>query len=63
MMESWDKELDRLRRENILLRNQNAQLQLDIADLSAEGHRLRQERERLHGRRAATRPNPLGGGQ
>ena len=40
-----------------------AQLQSDIMDLSAETDRLRQERERLHGRRAQQAPNPLGGGQ
>ena len=49
-----------LQRENLYLRNRVAQLTDDVADLSAENQRLRQERERLHGRRAA---NPLGDGQ
>jgi outer membrane murein-binding lipoprotein Lpp len=40
-----------------------AQLSADVTDLSAENNRLRQERERLHGRQAAHRPDPLGGGQ
>jgi hypothetical protein len=54
---------DDLRRENLYLRYRVAQLTADVADLSAENLRLRQERERLHGRQAARLPNPLGGGQ
>lgn len=52
-----------LARENAYLKTRVAQLTSDIADLAAEVDRLRQERERLHGRRAARAPNPLGGGQ
>ena len=52
-----------LQRENAYLKQRVAQLQSDIMDLSAETDRLRQERERLHGRRAQQAPNPLGGGQ
>ena len=54
---------DELRRENLYLRDRVAQLTVDITDLSAENVRLRQERERLHGRQAAPKPNPLAGGQ
>ncbi|HEV7383331.1 MAG TPA: hypothetical protein VGN89_00520 [Phenylobacterium sp.] len=54
---------DELRRENLYLRDRVAQLSADVTDLSAENDRLRQERERLHGRQAAHRPDPLGGGQ
>ncbi len=50
-------------RENTYLKARIAQLQSDVTDLSAEIDRLRQERERLQGRRAARAPNPLGGGQ
>jgi hypothetical protein len=52
-----------LERENAYLKSRLAQLQSDIQDLSAENGRLREERERLYGRRAARPPNPLGGGQ
>ena len=52
-----------LARENAYLKARIGQLQSDVADLSAEVDRLRQERERLHGRRAARAPNPLGSGQ
>jgi outer membrane murein-binding lipoprotein Lpp len=54
---------DQLRRENLYLRQRLAQLEGDVTDLSAEVARLQQERERLHGRRAASAPNPLGSGQ
>lgn len=54
---------DALLRENAYLKTRLGQLQSDNADLSAEVDRLRQERERLHGRRAARAPNPLGSGQ
>ncbi|HEX7946373.1 MAG TPA: hypothetical protein VF495_17020 [Phenylobacterium sp.] len=50
-------------RENTYLKARVAQLQSDVTDLSAEVDRLRQERERLQGRRAARAPNPLGSGQ
>lgn len=56
-------EIDAMQRENAYLRLRNSQLQSDIADLSAELERLRQERERLHGRRTAQAANPLGSGQ
>ena len=52
-----------LERENQYLRTRVAQMQSDIEDISAENVRLREERERLHGRRAARPPNPLGSGQ
>ena len=52
-----------LERENAYLRARVAQLEADVLDLSAENGRLREERERLHGRRAARPPSPLGGGQ
>lgn len=54
---------DDLKRENIYLRQRNAQLQADVEDLSAENGRLQQMLERMHGRRAATPPSPIGGGQ
>jgi hypothetical protein len=52
-----------LERENSYLKARVAQLENDVTDLSAENRRLAEERERLHGRRAARPPNPLGGGQ
>jgi len=52
-----------IERENVYLRTRVAQLQSDIVDIAAENSRLREERERLHGRKAAKPPNPLGGGQ
>lgn len=52
-----------LERENAYLRLRVAQLTSDVSDLSAETNRLRQERERLHGRQAARVANPLSGGQ
>jgi hypothetical protein len=52
-----------LERENVYLRARLAQAETDIADLNAELGRLREERERLHARRAARPPNPLGSGQ
>lgn len=52
-----------LQRENAYLKQRIAQLEADVVDLSAETSRLRQERERLHGRRQLHAPNPLGGGQ
>jgi hypothetical protein len=50
-------------RENAYLKSRIAQLQSDVADVTAEANRLRQELERLHSRRAARPPNPLGSGQ
>jgi hypothetical protein len=50
-------------RENLYLRQRIIGLQDDVTSLSAENDRLRQMLERLHGRRAATRPDPLSGGQ
>ena len=53
-----------LLRQNDYLKLRNAQLQDDVANLSAENERLRQEMERIAGRRTArATPNPLGGGQ
>jgi hypothetical protein len=52
-----------LERENSYLKARIAQLEGDVTDLAAENLRLQQERERLHARRAALAPNPLGGGQ
>lgn len=52
-----------LQRQNAYLRQRVAQLEGDVTDLSAENGRLREERERLHGRRAAHAANPLGAGQ
>lgn len=63
-MPEFEKTPEDLLRENAYLKQRIAQLQGDVSDLSAEVDRLRQERERLHGRqqqRAA--PNPLGSGQ
>ena len=52
-----------IQRENDYLKLRNAQLQSDVLDLSAEVERLRQAQDRLHGRRSAQLPDPLGGGQ
>ncbi len=53
-----------LLRQNDYLKLRNAQLQDDVANLSAENERLRQEMERIAGRRTArAAPNPLGSGQ
>ena len=54
---------DAVKREKLYLRQGVAQLQADVTDLSAENERLRQERERLHGRTQARGPDPLSGGQ
>ncbi|HEY8616850.1 hypothetical protein [Phenylobacterium sp.] len=54
---------DELERENAYLKLRVQQLTADVADITAENDRLRQERERLHGRVQARAPNPLGGGQ
>jgi hypothetical protein len=63
MSQAADQTPDQLRRENLYLRQRVAQLEADKVDLAAELVRAQQERERLHGRRAAAVPNPLGGGQ
>ena len=55
--------IDQLTRENDYLKQRNAQLQGDVAAISAEAERLRQILERLNGRSAARAPSPLGGGQ
>ncbi|MDB5443246.1 MAG: hypothetical protein JWP86_725 [Phenylobacterium sp.] len=52
-----------LERENAYLKLRLAQLESDNLDISAENGRLREERERLHARRTARAPNPLGSGQ
>ena len=52
-----------LQRQNLYLRQRVAQLEADVTDLAAENARLRQERERLHGRQALRAGNPLAGGQ
>lgn len=54
---------DSVARENLYLRQRNAQLQADVTALSAEVERLKQIVERLHGRTPARPPNPLSGGQ
>lgn len=56
-------DLDSLMRENRYLKARNAELQSDISSLAAEAQRLREAMERLHGRVALRRPDPLGGGQ
>jgi heme oxygenase len=58
-----ERTLPEVLRENEYLKRRLAQVESDVADLGAENQRLREERERLHGRRAATQANPLGGGQ
>jgi FtsZ-binding cell division protein ZapB len=55
--------LDELQRENVYLKQRNAQLQADVVDISAERDRLVQELERVHGRRQARAADPLSGGQ
>jgi hypothetical protein len=52
-----------LERENLYLRQRVAQLTDDVSSLAAEGERLRQTLERMYGRVAARRPDPLSGGQ
>lgn len=58
-----DRSVADLERENAYLKLRLSQAESDIADLGAENLRLREERERLHGRRPAQAANPLGGGQ
>lgn len=63
-IEVTDPAPDDIRRENLYLRQRVAQLQADVTDISADRDRLRQELERLHGRRTPPpAPNPLSGGQ
>jgi hypothetical protein len=50
-------------RDNAYLKLRVMQLESDVMDLAAENGRLREERERLHARRIARPPNPLGSGQ
>ncbi len=52
---------EELRRENAYLKQGCAQLQGGFTDLAAENMRLRQELERIAGRRAMARPDPLAG--
>ncbi len=53
-----------LARQNDYLKARNAQLQNDVVELGAENVRLREELERVMGRRAArAAPNPILGGQ
>ncbi|THD71504.1 hypothetical protein [Phenylobacterium sp.] len=52
-----------LERENLYLRQRVAQLTDDVSSLAAEADRLRQTLERMRGRVAARRPDPLSGGQ
>jgi hypothetical protein len=54
---------DALQRENRYLKARNAELQADVASLTAEAQRVREALERLHGRVALRRPDPLSGGQ
>lgn len=56
-------DLARLKRENSYLKARIAQLEGDVTDLGAEVTRLRQMLDTTMARRAATRPNPLSGGQ
>ena len=52
-----------LERENAYLGARMAQAESDLMDVTADNQRLREERERLHVRRTARPPNPLGSGQ
>lgn len=56
-------EADALRRENAYLKTRCLQLEGDVGDLTAELTRLREAHDRLTARRAASRPDPLSGGQ
>jgi cell division protein FtsB len=58
-----ERTVSELDRENAYLKARIAQLEGDVTDLTAENLRLAEERERLHARRAARAPDPLGGGQ
>ena len=50
MATSADRDPSALLRENLYLKQRNAQLQSDILDISAETERLRRLHDRLHGR-------------
>ncbi|MBW3560240.1 MAG: hypothetical protein KY449_10825 [Proteobacteria bacterium] len=52
-----------LRRENAYLKQGCAQPQGDVTDLAVGNMGLRQELERIAGRRAMAKPDPLAGGQ
>ena len=52
-----DRDPAELSRENAYLKQRNAQLQLDIIDLSAEVERLRRVQDRLHGRAGMETPD------
>jgi prefoldin subunit 5 len=53
-----------LARQNDYLKTRNAQLQNDVTELGADNTRLREELERVMGRRAArAATNPISGGQ
>lgn len=53
-------EIQELKRQNDYLKLRCAQLQGDVGDLGAENTRLREELERIAGRRAPSAPDPLG---
>lgn len=56
-------DMDALQSENRYLKDRNAELQTHPASLSSEAQRLRERLERLHGRVALRRPDPLSCGQ
>jgi hypothetical protein len=58
-----DVEAQELKRQNDYLKLRCAQLQGDVTDLGAENMRMRQELERVSGRREGGPANPLSGGQ
>jgi hypothetical protein len=58
-----DRDPAELSRENAYLKQRNAQLQLDITDLSAEVERLRRIQDRLHDRAAKQTPDAPAGGR
>ena len=55
--------LDQVARQNAYLKLRNAQLQSDVAALSAEAECLRQIVERLHGRTVTPLPALAGAGR
>ncbi len=63
MPQPHDRSQGELERENAYLKARVAQLENDLVDIAAENGRMREERERLHGRRTTHAPNPLGSGQ
>lgn len=60
---SGDPDGDRVRRENVYLKQRIAQLEGDIVDLNSQVTRLQQQNEHFSARRVARTPDPLGGGQ